>query len=395
MRSPRTSEGASPMLEPASAPPPDFTVLIPTYNEQENVAELLRRLVAALSPRHDGGPVPRLLFVDDSTDLTPVLLREAAADCPLPITVLHRETPEGGLGGAVVAGLREATGAWAVVMDADLQHPPALVPELVAAGRSGQADLVVASRYAQGGSRQGLSGAYRLVVSGASTLLAKLLFPRELHRISDPMSGFFAVRLAAVEPMALRPLGYKILMELAVRSRPRRVAEVPYRFGERFAGESKSTVREGLRFLRHLAMLRLSTPGGRAIAFALVGLSGVLPNLGLLRLLTSGAGMHYLPAEVLANQGALLWNFALLELTVFRDRRTRHWASRAGRFWLLGNADLLLRVPLLALLVGGLGMGVLWATALSLVVSFAVRFLIAERSIYLPQRVPTPTSATT
>lgn len=369
---------------PISMDPP-FTVLIPTFNEQENIPELLRRLVDAL-PVDGRSPAPELLFVDDSTDRTPQLLREAAAGCPLSITVLHRDVPEGGLGGAVVAGMRQAVGEWVVVMDADLQHPPALLPELVEAGRRQQADLVVASRYAAGGSRDGLAGGYRMAVSGVSTLLTKGLFARELRGVSDPMSGFFAIRRSAVNTSELRPLGYKILLELAVRSRLRKVAEVPYTFGERYAGTSKSTVREGMRFLRHLLTLRLSTPAGRALAFGLIGLSGVLPNLGLLHLLIR-AGMHYLPAEVVANQGALLWNLSLLEATLFRDRRHRHWASRTGRFWLLGNADLLLRIPLLALLVSGLGMQVIVATALTLIASFAARFLIAERMIYLPRRV--------
>jgi dolichol-phosphate mannosyltransferase len=140
-----------------------------------------------------------------------------------------------------------------------------------------------------------------------------------------------------------------------------------------------------MRFLRHLLTLRLSTPAGRALAFGLIGLSGVLPNLGLLHLLVR-AGMHYLPAEVVANQGALLWNLSLLEATLFRDRRHRHWASRIGRFWLVGNADLLLRIPLLALLVSGVGMQVIAATALTLIASFAARFLVAERMIYVPRR---------
>ena len=368
---------------------PPFTVLIPTYNEQENIPELLRRLVEALPPG-DGdssaAAAPRLLFVDDGSDDTAELLTAAADSCPLPITVLHRDVPEGGLGGAIAAGLRQASGEWAVVMDADLQHPPSLVLELVATGRREHADLVVASRYLDGGSRQGLADGYRKLVSGASTLLAKSVFPLELRGISDPMSGFFAVRTAVVDPAALRPLGYKILLELAVRARPRRVAEVPYRFGERFAGESKSSLREGMRFLRHLTTLRFSTPAGRALAFGLIGLSGVLPNLAVLHLLTGGAGMPYLPAEAIANQVALAWNFAWLEGTVFRSRRHRHWAHRTTRFWLLGNADLLLRIPLLALLVSGLGMDLLQSTALTLAASFAVRFVVAERAIYVPHR---------
>lgn len=234
---------------------PRISLVIPTFNESANVSELLTRLAAAIPAR-----VPReVIFVDDSTDDTPAVITEAARHSPLTVSVLHREVAEGGLGGAVAMGLREATAPWIVVMDADLQHPPALVPELVAAGERAGADLVVATRYAGGGSREGLNGGFRKFASGGSTFLAKTVFPLELRDVSDPMSGFFAVRAAALNADVLRPLGYKILLELIVRCRLRRVAEVPYQFQDRFAGESKASFGEGLRFLRHLMVLRLSS----------------------------------------------------------------------------------------------------------------------------------------
>lgn len=131
------------------------TLVIPTFNEAGNIAELLRRLAAAL-PDH----LPcEVLFVDDSTDDTPAVIEKAAADHPFPVSVLHRETADGGLGGAVVEGVKRADTDWIVVMDADLQHPPHLVPELVGEGLRTGADLVVASRYISGGSRPGSPGA--------------------------------------------------------------------------------------------------------------------------------------------------------------------------------------------------------------------------------------------
>ncbi|MBZ9597743.1 glycosyltransferase family 2 protein [Streptomyces yangpuensis] len=358
------------------------TLIIPTFNEAGNVAELLRRLGRAIP-----GDLPcEVLFVDDSTDDTPAVVEKAAADHPFPVSVLHREVAEGGLGGAVVEGIRRAGSDWIVVMDADLQHPPHLVPELVGEGERTGADLVVASRYVSGGSRAGLAGSYRVAVSRAATWLAKGLFPRALRGISDPMSGFFAMRRSAVTDGALRPLGYKILLELAVRCRPAPVAEVPFVFQERFAGESKSTAREGLRFLAHLASLRSAAPLARMIGFGLIGLTGFVPNLLALWLLT-GAGMHYLPAEIVANQAGVLWNFVLIEVLLFRERRRhRHWADRVGRFALLANADLLLRIPLIAVFVAQLGMGVLPATALALVTTFVLRFAATEALVYLPRR---------
>ncbi|MFE9633685.1 glycosyltransferase [Streptomyces sp. NPDC006463] len=356
------------------------TLIIPTFNESGNIDELLRRLGDAL-PEH----LPcRVLFVDDSTDDTPAVIEKAAVEYPFPVAVLHRESADGGLGGAVVEGVRRADTDWIVVMDADLQHPPHLVPELVGEGMRTGADLVVASRYISGGSRAGLAGSYRIAVSRGATWLTKGLFPRALRGISDPMSGFFAMRRSVVTADALKPLGYKILLELAVRCRPAKVAEVPFVFQDRFSGESKSTAREGMRFLAHLASLRSATPLARMVGFGLIGLSGFVPNLAALWLLTH-AGMHYLPAEIVANQAGVLWNFVLIEVLLFRDRRHRHWADRVGRFVLLANADLLLRIPLIAVFVAKLGMSVLPATALALVTTFVLRYAATEALVYLPR----------
>ncbi len=362
--------------------PGAVTVIIPSFNESGNVRELLHRITESVPSR-----LPcEVIFVDDSTDDTPQVVAEAAQDCPFPVSVIHREVPVGGLGGAVVEGIKAATSEWVVVMDADLQHPPSLVPELIATGEASGSDLVVASRYTKGGSRAGLAGGYRIAVSRASTWLTKGLFPRALRGISDPMSGFFALRRALVATDELRPLGYKILMELAVRSEPQKVAEVPFVFQDRFAGESKSTAREGMRFLRHLVELRTSRPLWRMIAFGLIGLTGFVPNLLALYGLTA-AGMHYLPAEIVANQFGVAWNFLLIEVLLFRTRRHGHVLSRVSRFALLANADLVLRIPLIALLVGTWGMSVLPATAVALLLTFVLRFAGTEALVYTKRKL--------
>lgn len=376
-------ELGNPAVDAAEVPEPGaVTIVVPTFNESGNVRRLLRLITDAVPAR-----LPcEVVFVDDSTDDTPDVIRAAAPDCPFPVTVLHREEPVGGLGGAVVEGMKAAGSDWIVVMDGDCQHPPSLVPELVATGERTGAGLVVASRYVKGGSRAGLAGSYRIAVSRAATWLTKALFPRRLHGISDPMSGFFAIRRSEVTAEVLAPLGYKILLELAVRSRPQTVTEVPFVFEERFAGESKSTAQEGMRFLRHLAGLRTASPLARMVVFGLIGLSGFLPNLAALWAFTE-AGLHYLPAEIAANQFGVAWNFLLLERLLFRDRRRhRHWADRTVRFALIANADLVLRIPLIALLVGQFGLAVLPATALALVITFVLRFAGTEALVYLPRR---------
>lgn len=376
-------ELGDPAVRAAEVPEPGaVTIVVPTFNESANIRQLLRQITESVPAR-----LPcEVVFVDDSTDDTPEVITEAARDCPFPVTVLHREVPEGGLGGAVVEGLKAATSQWIVVMDGDCQHPPSLVPELIATGERTHAGLVVASRYIKGGSREGLAGGYRIAVSRGATWLTKALFPRRLRGISDPMSGFFAIRRTTVTAGALRPLGYKILLELAVRSRPRQVTEVPFVFQDRFAGESKSSAAEGLRFLRHLVGLRTASPVARMTVFGLIGATGFVPNLLGLYAFTA-AGLHYVPAEILANQLGVAWNFLLIEHLLFRERR-RHrkgW-DRAGRFALLANADLVLRIPLIALFVGRFGMGALSATALALVTTFVLRFAGTEALVYLPRR---------
>jgi dolichol-phosphate mannosyltransferase len=255
------------MSRPVSAvallprPSPQVCVLVPTRDEAGNIAALLSRLGPILTAVNG-----EVLFVDDSDDGTPSVIAAAGRTAGPPVRMLHRAPGErlGGLGGAVQAGLATVTAPWAVVMDGDLQHPPELIADLLAAG--GGADLVVASRYSGSGNAKGLSSRVRRVGSGGATGLARLLFPRTLARVTDPMSGFFALRTAAVDPAALRPRGFKILLEVLVRAPRLQVAEVPFEFAERHAGKSKASGREMARYLRQLVALRIATAGRPRLA---------------------------------------------------------------------------------------------------------------------------------
>jgi glycosyltransferase involved in cell wall biosynthesis len=238
---------------------PEFalSVIVPTRNEAENIEALLERVADALR-----GIPAEVIFVDDSDDATPevidAVVRSRAHARELVVSLLHRPigTRDGGLGGAVVAGLRLARSPWVCVMDGDLQHPPEVITDMLEAAESEDATLVVASRYREGGEAAGLAGSTRTVLSIAASAAAKATFPRVLRSVTDPMSGFFLVRRDAVDPNSLRPQGFKILMEIAVRTPSLRVAEVPYTFADRHAGESKANSREGLSYLRHLGRLR-------------------------------------------------------------------------------------------------------------------------------------------
>jgi dolichol-phosphate mannosyltransferase len=147
-------------------------------------------------------------------------------------------------------------------MDGDLQHPPELVPVLLDALASGN-DIVMASRHCAGGSDDGLDGGYRRVVSWGCTWLAKVLFPVVLRGATDPMTGFFALRLNSISPNDLNARGFKILLDILVRNPRLRRTEVPLRFGKRHSGASKGDSRQGLEYLRQLPRLRATATFAR------------------------------------------------------------------------------------------------------------------------------------
>lgn len=249
---------------------PLVSVVIPTRNEAGNVRELVRRLGAVMP----GTPL-EIVFVDDSDDGTDLVVEASRDTSEREIVLLHRprERRVGGLGGAVVEGMRIARGPWVCVMDGDLQHPPELLPELVQKVETAAADLVVATRYRPGGNRAGLNP-LRAAISSGSTLTSRLILGSNLGNVSDPMSGFFLVRRDSVKLDSLRPDGFKILLEIIIRTPGLRIAEVPFRFGNRYSGESKAGLREGIRYVRQLRTLaRTARPREAAVRTASSGSS--------------------------------------------------------------------------------------------------------------------------
>lgn len=359
-----------------------ISVVIPTRNERNNIRPLLTRLSHALAGRR-----AEVLVIDDSTDDTPEVASELAKTLPLRVLVMHRGPGEriGGLGGAVVTALRLAAGEIAVVMDGDLQHPPETVLDLVAPIERGDVDMVVASRHRADEGLRGLSSRARVGCSRLATAATKTLFWRRLRDVTDPMSGFFAVRLSALDVDSLRPIGFKILLETIARSRLS-IAEVGFTFGRRVSGDSKAGVVEGARFARHLVRLRIETiltaRQRRAAGFAAVGASGLVVNTvafwGFLHYLHA----PYLLAAVLATQVSTTWNFIGMELFVFAAHKKGHLWPRFLKFCLLNNSVMLARLPVLALMVSVLHCPKTFANFATLLLVFVVRFGISDRYIY-------------
>ena len=365
-----------------------LTVIVPTRNEVGNVETLVSRLDRAL-----GSIDAEILFVDDSSDATPDQIRLMSATATRPIRLLHRAPSErvGGLGGAVLAGLRSAHGDWAVVMDGDLQHPPEVVPDLLLAGERSGADLVVASRYADSGGAGGLSTAVRQRVSRGANRLTRALFPRRLVGCTDPMSGFFAIRKGSVDLDRLQPRGFKILLETVCRSPRLKVAEVPFVFDERGSGESKASLAEGWLFVRKLITLRVASVFGRhsslvarAAGFGAVGTTGIIVNSLALWMFVSALGTSVLLGAALATECSTVWNYILTDLLIFRGPKKRSGWLRFLGFAVVNNAVLLVRLPVLSWLIHSVGVGYLTANVITLIAAFAVRFLIADRYLFRP-----------
>lgn len=293
---------------------PLVSVVVPTRNEAGNIAPLVERVSKALS-----GVDFEICFVDDSDDGTQDLLAALERERDDIHTVLRRG-PEraGGLSTAVVTGLRQARGRYVCVMDADLQHPPELIPRLLEQATAG-ADLVVASRYMRGGGNAGLNGLGRRLVSWTASRAARWLF-LEARLSTDPLSGFFLCRRALIDGIEFRPVGFKILLELLVCVPALRVVDVPVTQELRQHGSSKASLSQGLLYLGHLRSLFMDVPGSaRRWKFGLVGLSGVAVLVPSVWALTAFGHLNpllaFLPAFALsaASNAALNWRWTFAD----------------------------------------------------------------------------------
>jgi dolichol-phosphate mannosyltransferase len=298
--------------------------------------------------------------------------------------VIRRES-ERGLSTAVVRGWQAARGEYLCVIDADLQHPPSVILQLYRVMERG-ADMVVATRHAEGGGVSDWSVARR-VVSRTAQLLGLIILPSVVGRVSDPLSGYFMIRRAAIEEVELRPVGYKILIEVLARGRFPWIGEVPYVFNERAHGGSKATAGVYLDYLRHLLRLRLSSSSfNRFARFAAVGLSGVIVDMGLLYLLSDPTtlGWGLTRSKLIAAEMAIINNFFWNDVWTFGDRSAQQRSLKArlrrfGSFQLICLAGVALNTLLLNLQFNLLGMNRYIANAVAIALVTGWNFWLNSR----------------
>lgn len=303
-----------------------LSIVVPTFNESANVPELLRRIEAAM-----GVEGWEAIFVDDdSPDGTAAVVRDIAVRDPR-VRCLQR-VGRRGLSSACIEGMLAAAAPAIAVMDGDLQHDEAILPQMLARIDAG-ADVVVGTRYGQGGST-GEWDASRKSMSLLATRLSHLVLKQP---VSDPMSGFFMLRRSTLEQSVreLSGMGFKILLDLLASSKSvLRIAEVPYVFRDRFAGESKldSMV------IWEYGMLLADKAVGRFIPvrflmFSLIGGLGVFVHMAILTAALKGGALGFTAAQTFATLLSMVFNYALNNTLTYRDRRLKGWQ------WLRGLAS--------------------------------------------------------
>lgn len=300
--------------------PPTLSLIIPTRNEKDTIAAMLDILHSELAQIST-----EIIIVDDSDDETPRIVKNRAkrAQRSSDIRLIHRKKGKarnGGLSSAVCLGLQSATAQYVVVMDADLQHPPEMVRAMLNRAITSNADIVMATRYRDGGGYEGLDGPSRKLISQGLKWIAKILFIEHLKNASDPLGGFFLVRRSILQHVQLRPIGYKISLEILVRCQWQQLEEVPYQFQARVGGASKSDFKQGILVFQHMFRLFHEIPAAaRFWKFAIVGMIGAIVNLVLFALALRWHAPVWL-AWIGAVEVSLLSNFALYVTHIWKDQ---------------------------------------------------------------------------
>jgi dolichol-phosphate mannosyltransferase len=350
-----------------------LSVIVPSFNERPNVAPMIAKLDTALA-----GIAWEVVYVDDnspdgtSQEVRRIAQRDRRVRC-------IRRIGRRGLASAVIEGALSSSADYVAVIDGDLQHDETRLPIMLSALQAGGYDLAVASRHVEGGDASGLPSRWRHMLSDGGIWLAQAFLP---VRLTDPMSGFFMLPRRLFEDLArgLNGQGFKILLDLVLSSTaPLRVLEVPARFRERAAGESKM---DALVMIQFAGLLLDKVFGGllplRFFSFGLVGALGILIHLAVLATLRQGTVLGFETEQALATLVAMAFNFQLNNAITYRDQRLkgpRLWRGLMlfvvvcgfGAVANIGIAQMLYEQHTNWTIAGGIGamIGVVWNYAIS------------------------------
>jgi dolichol-phosphate mannosyltransferase len=359
----------------------DFTVIIPTLNEEATIGVTIQTVQEILNKK---GLNAQILVVDDnSSDNTPFIVNELRLN-QSNIDLIIRQRDHG-LSQSVVEGFEKAASTIFIVMDADGQHPAEKIPELYQNIEDGN-DLVIGSRYMKGGEIKNWPND-RKVISWGATSLARLFFPN----ITDPVSGFFAVRKEVVHNAPLKPQGYKILLEVLGKGQWKRVKEIPFTFRSREHGASKlkeKTIVDYAKQVLDLARFALRNKNSaayaeihRAVQFMVVGFTGLIVNIGFLFFLTESVGLYYLLSALFGIEASIISNYFLNDLWTFGDIKDNRYSrvSRLVRFHVVSVTGILINISTLYLLTTMFGIYYIISEVVGIALAFTWNFLLNRK----------------
>lgn len=344
------------------------SIIIPTYNEAENIENLIKKIEEVLSKNNINNY--EIIIVDDNSPDKTYEVVEKISKLDNNVKLIRREKKKG-LSSAIIDGLSKSSGNLIVVLDADFQHPPDIIPKLIKSLKDHE--IVVASRYTKGGKTEGFSF-FRRIISRGATIIAKLLVP-EANRTSDPMSGFFAFRKDSINIKSVNPIGYKILFEILYRNPKAKVVDIPYTFKKRAKGESKLGTKEILEFLLH------AIKNSRVLKFVIVGALGTGVNLGIMYLLLR-RGLFYDYASAVGIETSILFNFALNDRWTFKDKKGRSLFSRLFRYNVMAAPSGLTILFVMELITRVLKIYPIIGQFIGIIFGFVVNFLLSYTKVW-------------
>jgi dolichol-phosphate mannosyltransferase len=360
----------------------DLTVIIPTFNEEANIRNIITEVDAVFKKKDLNGEI---LVVDDNSSDQTIAIVNALKKTKDNVNLIVR-TSDHGLSQSVADGFVNAQSEIFVVIDADLSHPPALIPTMYEEIRAGN-DLVIGSRYMTGGGIKKWPVKRRVISIGA-TFLGRLLFPD----ITDPVSGFFAVRKSVVAQAPLKPRGYKILLEVLGKGTWEKDKEIPFEFVDRETGSSKLKFKTILEYAQQVLDITLYSfshhqsaawrEWKRVFKFGIVGISGIVVNLGILYLLVQYARSDDLLASFIATELSILNNFVWNDFWTFRSAENRELSSRWHRlvaFNLVSAGGVAINLGIFYALTRWFAIYYLLAQLVGILVAFAWNFLVNRR----------------
>jgi dolichol-phosphate mannosyltransferase len=320
----------------------NLTIVPPTFNEKGNVKPLLNAIEKTFKNRKVNYEV---LFVDDSSDETPeVIQKEIKNRKNMNIRMIHRpKERRTGLATAFIEGFEDAKGEYICCIDSDLQHPPEKIYDLYQKAIEDGAEIVFGTRYTKGGSAEGLGslktfyGIYRRAVSMGLKYFTQIIFI-PTRQTSDPLGGFFLLKKNILKGAKLYPRGFKISVEVLMRTKHNKVSEVPYKFLARENDDSKATIKQGMEFFKHLWNIFTTIPeAARFLKFCIVGGSGVFVNLGTLFVLVEFFHFGKTTGWALAVILSIFTNYFLNSIFTYGDKKseTRNESMRRVLFYYL------------------------------------------------------------